>query len=375
VGRRLTIRRALVAVLLFALVALSACGGSDNDKGAQDQLNTAFSKSVKSANLVLDAQLKLAGGSAPSAPIHLRAQGPYIVNKGKLPAVDLDLTVSPGNGGQSVSTGFLSTGDRAFVKFQDAYYEQPHASVQQANRNLATRQKQRGSLKALGLDPRSWLRGAKEEGEDDVGGVKTTRISGRLDVQKVIRDFNNLVRKSGGTLSGTGAPTPKPLSNSDIQQVADVIKDPNFDVYVGKDDGFVHRVSGRLQIVVPPSAQTLFGGLKGGSLEFSVELSKVNGNQRVEAPASSRPLSDLTKSLGAGALGGLTGGGAGAGAGAGAGGGTSAPGTQTVPPAPGSSGGAATPSADAFKRYAKCLDQANSSDRTALQRCAAELKK
>jgi hypothetical protein len=365
VRRRLTIRRALGAVLLLALVVLSACGGGDNDKSAQELLNTAFSKPVKSADVVLDAQLKLSAGSSPAAPIHLRAQGPYIVNKGKLPAVDLDLSVSPGTGGQSVSTGFLSTGDRAFVKFQDAYYEQPRSKVAQANRALATRQKERGSLNALGLNPRSWLRGAKQEGDDEVAGVKTTRVSGRLDVQKLLRDFNTLVRKSGGTLGAAGGPAPKPLSDQDIKQVADVVKDPNFDVYVGKDDKLVHRVSGRLQFDVPSSGQTLLSGLKGGSLEFSVELSKVNGDQHVEAPANARPLSDLTKSLGAGALGGLAGGGTSGGTGA-----ATPPGTRTVPP---STGG--TPSADAFKRYGKCLDRANSSDRSALQRCASELKK
>jgi hypothetical protein len=362
---RLTLRRALGAVLLLALVALSACGGSDNDKSAQDLLNTAFKHQVKSADLLLDAQLKLSGGSVPSGPIRVQAKGPYIVNKGKLPSVNLDLNFGAGSGGQAVSTGFLSTGDRAFVKFQDAYYEQPASKVAETNKTLAERQKQRGSLKALGLDPQSWLKNAKDEGEEDVAGVKTTHVAGQLDVKKLLSDFNELVKKSGGALGATGTTPPKPLSQSDLDQVAQVVRDPNFDVYVGKDDNVVHRVAGRLQFDVPESSQSRFGGLQGGSLQFSIELSKVNGNQKIEAPANARPLSDLTKSLGAGALGGLAGGG----------GGTATPNTQTAPPSGGSSGGAGTPSADAFKRYKKCLDGANSGDRQALQRCANELQK
>jgi hypothetical protein len=364
VRQRQTIRRLLAAVLLLAVGALSACGGSDNDKSAQDLLNTAFKQSVKSADIALDAQLNLTGGSSGAGPVQVRAQGPYRANQGKLPSVDLNLTVSPG-GGQSISTGFLSTGDRAFVKFQDAYYEQPKANVDQANRTLATRTKQRGSLKALGLDPRTWLRGAKQEGEEDVAGVKTTHVSGRLDVNNLMHDFNDLIRKSGGALGGTGTVTPKPLSESEIKQVADVVKDPHFDVYVGKSDNVIRRVSGRLQFSVPALAQSSLGGLKGGSLEFSVELSKVNGNQRIQAPANARPLSDLTNSLGAGALGAL-------------GGATGGTGTQTTPPSGGSSGGTTggttTPSADAFKRYARCLDKANPSDRQALQKCASLLR-
>jgi hypothetical protein len=360
-----TIRRLLATVLLLAVAALSACGGSDSDKNARDLLDTAFKKSVNSADIVLDAQLKLSGGASGSGPVRVLAKGPYRVNKGKLPSVDLNLTISPG-GGQSISTGFLSTGDRAFVKFQDAFYEQPRANVAKANNSLASRAKQRGSLKSLGLDPRTWLRGAKQEGDEDVAGVKTTHVSGQLDVKNLMHDFNDLVRKSGGALGGSGTAVPKPLSDADINKVADVVKDPNFDVYVGKKDNVIRRVAGRLQFDVPATAQSTLGGLKGGSLEFSVELSNVNGNQRIEAPSNARPLSDLTKSLGAGALGGITGSGTG---------GTGTPGTQTTPPSTGSSGGASTPSADAFKRYARCLDKANSSDRQALQKCASLLKK
>ena len=39
--------------------------------------------------------------------------------------------------GQTIQTGFLSTGDRAFVKFEDVFYEQPAAEVRRANRMIA----------------------------------------------------------------------------------------------------------------------------------------------------------------------------------------------------------------------------------------------
>ncbi len=368
--QRVPIRRCVAAVLLIAAVALSACGGGGNEQDAQDLLDTAFTKSVKSADLALDAQLKLKGGSSGVGPVRVQAKGPYRTNSGKLPSVDLDLSVSPGSGGQSISTGFLSTGDRAFVKFQDAYYEEPKAQVDQANRQLATRANSRGSLKSLGLDPRKWLRDAKKEGDEDVAGVKTTHVSGQLDVQNVIRDFNKVLKKGGNLGGATGGAAPKPITDEQIKQVADVVKNPTFDVYVGKDDDVVRRVAGQLQFDVPSGARSQLGGLSGGSLEFSVELSKVGGDQRIEAPANARPLSDLTKSLGASGLGGITGGSGGAGGS----GGSATPTTPTTPPSSGS-GGAGAPSADAFKRYSQCLDKANSSDRQALQRCANELQK
>jgi hypothetical protein len=357
----------VLAVLLILAAALSACGGGGNEQGAQDTLDTAFSKSVKSADLALDAQLTLKGGSSGIGPVRVQAKGPYRANEGKLPSVDLDLNVSPGSGGQSISTGFLSTGDRAFVKFQDAYYEQPKAAVDQANRQLASRANTRGSLKSLGLDPRTWLRDAKKEGDEDVAGVKTVHVSGQLDVEKVMRDFNKVLQK-GGWLGGATGAAPKPISEKQIKEVADVVKNPTFDVFVGKDDDVIRRVAGQLQFDIPQDARSAIGGLSGGSLQFSVELSKVGGDQRIEAPSNARPLSDLTKSLGTSGLGGITGG---------SGGGTATPTTPTTPTTPPSSGsgGAGSPSADAFKRYSQCLDKANSSDRQAIQRCANELQK
>ena len=85
-------------------------------------------------------------------------------------------------GGQTVQTGFLSTGDRAFVKFEDVYYEQPAAQVRAANAAIRKAGGRGSSLRSLGLNPRSWLSEASEEGDERVAGVETSHVSGRLDV-------------------------------------------------------------------------------------------------------------------------------------------------------------------------------------------------
>ena len=97
----------------------------------------------------------------------------------------------------------------------------------------------------------------------------------------------------------------------------------------------------------------------------------VNGDQEIEAPANARPLSDLTESLGGGALDGL---------------GATGGGEETTPVAPadsdppnagaggdGSGGSAApaeSPEAEAFREYSECLDGEGPEDTEALQRCA-----
>jgi hypothetical protein len=357
------LRRLLFAVLLATFaVAIASCGdGGGNKEDVQDLLDRAFRHEIHSADLKLDATIQVKGGTkAMEKPVRLRATGPFSGNKGKLPSADLEMEVGS-DGGQTISTGFLSTGDRAFVRFQDVYYEQPASAVRKANRSLENRRSHRGSLASLGLSPRAWLADAKDEGEETVAGVKVEHVSGTLDVGAVMSDLNEFVKRSAGAIdSATGQGKPEPLTRADIDKITRVVKNPSFDVYVGKDDEIIRRVSGRIEATVPKRDRDRLNGLEGGSLEFSIEFRKVNTRKKIVAPAKARPLSELTRSLGAsgidelGQLGG-TGDSAGARGGTGTGGGT-----QTAPE--GDSQG--------FKKYAKCLENAKPGDTSALQQCA-----
>jgi hypothetical protein len=349
--------RRLLPALLFATLVLASCGGGDDQENVQDLLDKAFSSSIKSADLKLDASVQLKGSPGLDKPVRISASGPFRTNDRKLPSADIDLKIGTDGGGQTVTTGFLSTGDRAFVKFQDIYYEQPAAQVAQANRSIAQNKDKRGSLRALGLDPRSWLSEAKDEGDEEIAGVQTHHVSGKLDVEAVMRNLNAFVRKSGSTLGGaTGQTPPKPLSEEDIRKVGEVVRDPTFHVYVGKEDDVIRRLAGKIEFDVPEDSRESLGGIQSGAIEFEVEFSKVNGDQEIEAPANPRPLSDLTTSLGGGGtLPGLGGG------------------SQDTTPTPPSSDGT-TPEAQDFQEYADCLDKARPEDTDALQRCAELLQ-
>jgi hypothetical protein len=382
------VRRLLLLLLLPAFL-LGACGGGDDKQDVESLLDKAFSSSIDSADLKLDAELDLNGNEQLKNPIRVRASGPFRSNEGKLPQVDLDLELGTDGAGQVIQTGFLSTGDRAFVKFQDVYYEQPAAEVARTNRELAKRGgKRRSSLAALGLDPRTWLGDAKDEGEETVAGAKTHHVSGTLEVTQVLDNLNDFVRRSSSALSGTPAEgAPQELTRSDIAKIAEIVDNPSFDVYVGVDDDVIRRVSGRIEFDVPEDQRESLSGISSGTLRFSIEFRDVNGDQEIEAPARARPLSELTRSLGgAGALGDALG----------AAGdeedptlttttpeeqGTTTETTPTVPeqptpqvPDPGSGGTTTAPDAAQFKDYAECLDDARPEDTEALQRCAQLLQ-
>jgi hypothetical protein len=369
--------RRLLLPLLFLVLTVASCGGGDDTQDVEGLVDTAFSHEMTSADMKVDAEVQLEGSPVFDRPLRIQATGPFRTNKGKLPSVDLEVEIGSDGGGQTVTTGFLSTGDRAFVKFQDVYYEEPASEVRRANRSFARNQRRHSSLGALGLDPRSWMVLAEDKGDEEVAGVETRHLSGTLDVQTLLSDLNRFVRRSGSAVGGAmGGSARGPLSRQDIRKIGEVVKDPSFDVYVGKQDQIVRRVAGRIEFDVPQDRRQEFNGLEGGKIQFSVEFRNVNGHQEIEAPREARPLAKLTRSLGGlDALIELAGGDD-----APTDGDLGADEPDTAPPS-GDAGSepptdeSGTAPEEAFREYAKCLDDARPEDTEALQACAELLQR
>ncbi len=356
------LRRRAAALLLAVAVlpmAVAGCGGDDGGGSSDDAtalIDKAFSTSMRSADLTMDAELKLDAPGAARAPIQLSAKGPFLTNKRKLPKLDLDITLGSKGQGQAIEGGILSTGDRVFVKFGGEYFEQPKARVDAANRDL--QRQQRGGKPVV--DPGAWVTDAKMEGEEKVAGVDTEHVTAKIDVRRMLKDLNEVARKG---VSAAGGQAPQPLNQERLDQVAESLKNPSFDIYVGKDDDIIRRVSGNVAVSVP-DGQRASGQISGGSLRFTMELADVNGDQKVEEPAKSRPISELSRQLGGAAALGALGGGQGGGSGSG---------STTTPDAPATPGSGAN-DPDAIRRYIACINQTSPGDDAARERCRSELQ-
>lgn len=345
---------------------LAACGGGGDEQDAEALLDRAFSQPVPSADVEIDAELEVDGLQGLEDPLRIRASGPYVRERDELPQLDMDLEIGTPGAGQAIQAGILSTGDRVFLKFGGVYFEQSQAQVAAANRRLArNRSDGDGSLSDLGLDARGWIVDASVAGEEEIGGVTVEHVEGTLDVEALLNDLNGLVKRSTGAL-GSGD-TPQPLGKDDIERLSSSVDDPSFDVYIGKDDDVVRRISLNVDVEVPEGQRADVNGITGASVQLSAELSDIGGDQQVEAPRVSRPISDLSRQLGGlGALAGLG----------------SPDGTTTTPdPSTGESGlsdgGATTDgtttdgsTSDDFERYGQCLEQARPDDAQAIARCS-----
>ena len=328
---------------LLALGPVAGCGGGGNGDAANAStdvnqlLQDTFSggKDIKSGKL----DLSLAADTGANGTLNVKVAGPFeSQGKGKLPKLDIDAALD--GGGQSLKAGVVSTGDRGFVSFNGTDYEVsgPIFNQFKASYEQAGKQGEGQSLATLGIDPRKWLTNAKNAGEAKVGDTDTVKITGDVDVEKLLDDVNAALARIR-TLGGAGAQNlPDQLTPEQKRQAADAIKDLNVEIYTGAEDRILRRM-----VIAMKIAQ----GEQAADVKFDLQLLDLNEGQDIKAPENAKPFSDLASQLDALGLGNLGLGGA-AGSGSGSGGGASA---------------------QNLEKYSQCIQDANG-DSGKIQKCA-----
>jgi hypothetical protein len=370
----------LVALaLLLAGAALVACGGSGDNENVNQVLDQTFGgkRKINSGRLNMNVSAKFVGLPQVKDPVSVQISGPF-ENRGRNQVPKLDLELSAGAGSQgSLRAGVISTGEKGYVTVQGQTYELPPNTFGQFRQELARQAKsdnQQPELSALGVNPRSWLENPKNEGTEDLNGVKTIHVSSDVNVGKLIDDVNHLLGRTGqlGLSAAQRRQLPRSIPPSTRKQIIDSVKEAKIDVYTGKDDKILRKLQLKLDYEVAEALRSQTAGVKGGSVDFSVEVSDVNKPQSITAPKQARPLSELQQqlnSLGAlGAAGGSSSGGSSSGSsGSSSGGsGSSSSGTNL------GTGGGPSASSPKARRYLKCLEKASGTSE--IEACAKLLK-
>ena len=303
---------------------MAGCGGDSADSGTSvDQLleeTFASGKSIESGRL----DIAVAVDSDTGDPVRLKVSGPFqSQGAGRLPQLDVDASFS--GGGQSLEAGVTATADRAFVSYGgDTYeiaapvYEQFKAGYEEAAKQSSGQKDQ--SLASLGIDPRRWLTNAQNAGEVKVGDTDTIKITGDVDVPKLLDDVDGAleqVRRLG--VQGTEQ-LPQRLTEEEKQQVEEAVSKLDVEIYTGADDRILRRMVIALGLKAPEGSEQ---GADAVDLRFDLQLLDVNEDQEIEAPQNAKSFDELVQQLDGLGLGSLGLPGAGGGGGAGSGGGAS----------------------------------------------------
>ncbi len=362
--------RPLVAAIVAAL-ALPACGQSSSGNGAsgnaQALLKQTFSSghSVKSGVLGFDLALTPTGSSTLSTPITLSLSGPF-QSRGSGTLPQSDFTIAIGALGRHGSLGVISTGTAAYVTLQGTAYQLPQADFQKLQQSFSSARSSGGSqnpgLPQLGIDPLHWLTHPTVVGAETISGASTTHIRAGVDVSALIGDLNAFLTRTAKGTTGATSTLPTQIPAATQQKIAAAVRNATVDVWTGKRDTTLRRLTLSLSVPVTGRVSRALGGMTAAGIGLTVQYSKLNQPQSVPAPTGVRPYSEFTAKLQtiAQALGGALGGSA-------LGGGSPSPGSGTAT-APSSGGG----SAAGVSKYSGCIQRANG-DVTKMQKCASLL--
>jgi len=225
----------------------------------QQTLDAAFGSDVKSAKF--EAKLSFSGsGESGSLAISGAAQ-----QVGGVPEASLDVKVDAGR--RTLDAGFVATGGKAWL-LKDGVGHQVPADAWKAV--LASADEGESTPAALPFDPSNWAKDLKSEGSETIDGVETEHISAALDPAAALADISKLAEQGAGA---QGAALPPGA----LDEVEQALKRADFDVYVGKDDKLLRRLTADIVIAAPGS-----GAAK---LAFELTLSDVNEPQTITAPA------------------------------------------------------------------------------------------
>lgn len=350
----------LLAVLAAAVAGLVACGGgdsggkkADSDTDVNKLLDQTFSgdQKIDKGKLALTLKGTTTGGSN-AGPFDVSFSGPF-ESQGKtaLPKFDFDVSVSAA--GQSLKAGAESTGTKAFVNFKgqdyvvsDQVYKQFKQGYEQAAKQGDKNNADKQGFAKLGINPKAWLTNPKNAGEGKVGDEDVIKVTGGVDLPKMLDDLNTALAKAG-SLGASGANLPSKITDEQKQAIEKSVQDVQVEIDAAKEDSSLRRMLVTLKAVNPDAAGEKIDAT------FDLQLTDVGEDQEFPEPSNAKPFEQLLQQFGG--LGGL--------------GGATAPG--------GAGSGSSTPPASSadqekLKKYTDCLKAAGS-DQTKAQKCSTLL--
>jgi hypothetical protein len=359
---------ALFATMALMATVFAACGGGDDDGGGsssddpQQLVENASLKGVESGVIDMSVQVKSEGEEG--GEVDLNVSGPFEGVAGEeLPQLEMSAEATGSAQGEELDFegGITLLTDRGFIEYEGTAYEVDpttfgfvRSAFEQAQQKGGKEDITACQEAAEGIKFSQFADDLKNEGEADVEGTSTTKLSGDLSVSGGIDALIDLTEDPAcsAQLEAAG---PLPLGELEEAkgELSKAIEKAHVEIYVGDDD-IVRKMVAELTIAPEGAADEKV------ELNMDVTLSEVNEEQSFSSPSDAKPLEDLFQQLGVNPLELLEGGSAGLGGLLeGLGGGSSG----------GGSGSGQAPDSDA---YVECLQQSQSP--ADLQKCVNQFK-
>ena len=368
---RFAVPSAVAGAVAIASLLMIGCGGATQNVASLLKQTFGPHPPVHSYRLDLAVGIDVQGVKSLSKPIALRLAGPYVNSAPRqLPRFNLDVAIN--GGGQTFAATATTTANKAFITIAGTPYVLPDQLFQQfksgySQASAQTPKQPSSSFSALGLSPGNWLTNPHRLADTPIGDAETIHIAANVDVPRLLEDVSKLLGRAS-TLGISVPNAPKSITPQQQQAIAQAVKSANVDIYTGRNDKILRRLSVRVSLAVPPQSRRLVGGLQSGTISVDYTRTEIDKIAGIATPANPHPLSELLNAAGAarsGALNGLTGAAtAGSATGLSQGGATQTGGAGAAQSGASGAAGSAAP-----KAYLDCLSAAKG-DIAKIQACA-----
>jgi hypothetical protein len=298
---------ALFATLAVLATVFAACGGGDDDGGSsgssddpQQLVESASLEGVKSGEFDISVNVKAEGEEGGEIDVTL--SGPFEeVAEGELPQAEITANIEGSVDGEDVNFdgGLTLLTDRAFVDYEGTAYEVDPTTFGFVKSAFERAQQQGGEEDitacqeaAEGIKFSQFAENLESEGDADVDGTSTTKVSGDLNVSGAIDALIQLTEDPAcsSQLEAAGQLPIGELEEAQ-EEISKSIEKAHVELYVGDDD-IVRKMAMELTIAPEEAADEKV------ELEMEITLSGVNEEQSFETPADAKPLEDLFQEIG-----------------------------------------------------------------------------
>ncbi|MCK9249714.1 MAG: hypothetical protein M0P31_12175 [Solirubrobacteraceae bacterium] len=292
------LRAVTLAVVGLTLAACGGGGGGGGDESAADVVSRAFGKGDPIRSARLDVGLKLTGAAAGGGQaLDLKLSGPYATEDDK---TRFDLKLDLGEAAASAGAagagelGIKSTGGTVYLVLGGQAFTLPDELVKGLEDPSDAKKKgddEGISLSSLGIDPSTWLKDPKVEGDEELRGEDTTHVRSDVDLDRLATDLQRLLDKAGTATSGTAQA--KEAADT-VKRLKTDVQDATIDVWAAEGQGSLRRMTVDMK-------------LKSGAVVLDFGLSEIGRDVKVEAPKDAAPIEQLLSAINAGSSGGADG--------------------------------------------------------------------
>jgi hypothetical protein len=304
------LRKGLIAaVALLTAGFVAGCGAGSSPASSSDPGSSPAHRllmqtftghhTIESGVMKLDLRIVPTGSSTVTQPVELSFSGPFASRgTGKLP--ESDFTIAVAAQGQRGALQVISAGGKGYITVGGQSYEMPASSfkhVESGVNSLAgssggsSTRSGAGAFSKLGIRPLDWLSDPRITGSAVVNGAQTTRVHAKVDAAALLRDLSRLLGKAGSLGVKNSASLPSSIAPATQSRIAKALGSPSFDVWTGKRDKVVRKLTVAATIPVTGQVRSLLGGMSSAAVTLDFEYSDLNQPQTIHAPASVKPYS------------------------------------------------------------------------------------